>query len=77
MQLTAQTLRTEEPAHPEFITINTTLYELIEVISKEVDPVEDRLVPEIVSDWFDRGLIKLPDSMGKSFQTFPLTDNSL
>ncbi len=70
MQPMAQILQMEGPAHPEFITVNTTLYELIEVISKEVGPVEDRLVPEIVSDLFDRGLIRLPDSMGKSVTDF-------
>ena len=72
MQSMAQTLRKEEPAHPEFITVNTTLYELIEVISKEVDPVEDRLVPEIVSDLLDRRLIRLPDPMGKLVTDFSL-----
>ena len=72
MQSMDQTLWTEEPAHPEFITVNTTLYELIEVISKEVDPVEDRLVPEIVSDLFDRGLIRLPGTIGKSVTDFSL-----
>ncbi len=70
MQPMAQILQMEGPAHPEFITVNTTLYELIEVISKEVGPVEDGLVPEIVSDLFDRGLIRLPDSMGKSVTDF-------
>ena len=72
MQSMAQTLWTEEPAHPEFITINTTLYELIEAISKEIDPVEDRLVPVVVSDLLDRGLIMIPDSMGKSVTGFSI-----
>ena len=65
MQAIAQTIRTEKPTHPEFITVNTTLYELIEAISKEIDPVEDRLVPVVVSDLLDRGLIMLPDSKDK------------
>lgn len=72
MQAIAKTIRTKEPVHPEFITINTTLYELIEVISKEVDPVEDRLVPAIVSDLFDRGVIMLPDSMEKTVTGFSI-----
>ena len=72
MQPMAQILQMEGPAHPEFITVNTTLYELIEVISKEVDPVEDRLVPAIVSDLFDRGLIMLPDSMEKTVTDFSI-----
>ena len=72
MQATAQTIRTEKPEHPEFITVNTTLYELIEVISKEVDPVEDRLVPAIISELFDRGLIMLPDSMEKTVTGFSI-----
>jgi len=72
MQATAQTIRTEKPEHPEFITVNTTLYELIGVISKEIDPVEDRLVPAIVSDLLDRGLIMIPDSMEKSVTAFSI-----
>jgi len=65
MQAITQNIRTEEPTHPESTTVNTTLYELIEAISKEIDPVEDRLVPVIVSDLLDRGLIMIPDSIEK------------
>ena len=77
MQAIAQTIRTEKPEHQEFIHVNTTLYELIEAISKEIDPVADQLVPVIVSDLLDRGLIMLPDSMKKSVTGFSLTDDSL
>ena len=70
MQVIAQTLRMEEPAHPQFTAVNTTLYDLIEAISNEVQPSEDRLVTEIVSDLFDRVLIGLSDSMGKSSKNF-------
>ena len=72
MQAIAQNLRAEEPAHPQFTAVNTTLYDLIEAISNEVQPSEDRLVTEIVSDLFDRGLIRLSDSMGKSSKNFSL-----
>lgn len=72
MQATAQTIRTKESTHAESITVNTTLYELMEAISKEIDPVEDRLVPVIVSDLLDRGLIMLPDSMKKSVRSFSI-----
>ena len=72
MQATAQTIRTEKPEHPEFITVNTTLYELIEVISKEVDPVKDRLVPAIVSDLLGRGLVIFPNSLEKSVTGFSI-----
>ncbi len=65
MQSMAQTLWTEEEAYPKFNTMKTTLYELIGAINEEVDPAEDRLVPKIVSDLFDRGLIRLPDIMGE------------
>ncbi len=72
MQAIAQTIRTEEPEHLQFTAVNTTLYDLIEAISKEVRPSEDRLVPGIVSDLFDRGLIMLPDSMEKSVTGFSI-----
>jgi len=72
MQVIAQTSRTEEPAHLQFTSVNTTLYNLIEAISKEVQPSEDRLVPAIVSDLFNRGLIMLPDSMEKSVTGFSI-----
>ena len=72
MQAIAQTIRTEKPEHPEFIAVNTTLYELIEAISKEVDLVEDQLVPVIVSDLLGRGLIMLPDSTEKSVTGFSI-----
>ena len=72
MQAIAQTIRTEKTEYPKFITVNTTLYELIEAISKEIDPVEDQLIPVIVSDLLDRGLIMIPDSMGKSVTDFSI-----
>jgi len=72
MQAIAQTIRTEKPEHQEFIPVNTTLYELIEAISKEVQPSKDRLVSAIVSDLLDRGLIMLPDSMEKSVTGFSI-----
>ena len=72
MQAIAQTIRTEKPEHQEFIPVNTTLYELIEAISKEIDPVEDQLIPVIVSDLLDRGLIMIPDSMEKSVTGFSI-----
>ena len=77
MQATAQTIRTKESTHAESITVNTTLYELMEAISKEVDPAEDQLIPVIVSDLLARGLIMPPDSMEKSVKVFSLTDHSL
>lgn len=70
MQSMAQTLRMGEAAYPKFTTLKTSLYVLIEAINEEVELAEDRLVPEIVSDLFDRGLIRLPDSMGRSVTGF-------
>ena len=72
MPAIAQTIRTEKPEHQEAIPVNTTLYELIEAISMEIDPVEDQLIPVIVSDLLDRGLIMIPDSMGKSVTDFSI-----
>ena len=65
MQSMVQTLGMEEAAYPKFITMKTTLYELIEAINEEVEPAEKRLVPEILSDLFDRGLIRLPVVVNK------------
>lgn len=65
MQSMAQTLRMEEAAYPKFTTTKTTLYELIEAINEEVEPAEKRQVPEILSDLFDRQLIRLPDMVNK------------
>ena len=72
MQEIAQALHTKDPEHLKSFSVNTTLYEVIEVISKEIDPVEDGLIPAIVTDLLDRGLIMLPDSMEK-----PVTDFSV
>lgn len=70
MQAIAQTIRTKKPEHPELNTVNTTLYELVEAISKEVDPAEDQLIPAIVSDLLDRRLIMPSDSMEESVTSF-------
>jgi len=72
MQLTAQTIRTEELEHLQFTAVNTTLDDLIEVIGQEIKPSESGLVSAIVSDMFDRGLIGLSDSMGKAVTNFSL-----
>jgi hypothetical protein len=61
-----QTPWLKEPAHTEFTTVHTNLYELIEMINKDIEPDEDQLVPEIISDLFCKGLISLPHSMMKS-----------
>ncbi len=63
MQASDQPICMGIPEYRGFNTINTTLYELVEVISKEINPDEDRLVPAIVSDLFDKGLIRLTDSI--------------
>jgi hypothetical protein len=63
MQAKVQNIR---PEKQEYNIVNTTLYELIEAISREIDPPEDRLVAGIVSDLLYRRLIRRPDSKEKS-----------
>ena len=63
MQLMAQTLPAMELTHPELNTITSTLYELIETVSEEVQPGEDRLVNETVLHLFDTGQVKFSEKM--------------
>jgi len=63
MQPMTQTLPAMELAHPELNTIATTLYELIEAVSEEVQPGEDRLVTETVLHLFDTGQVKFSEKM--------------
>lgn len=72
MQAMAHTFHTVEQAHPGLTTAKTTLYQLIEAISGEVQPGEDWLVVETVLDLIDTGQITLPDSMGESVSCLSL-----
>ncbi len=72
MQAMAQTFQTVEPAHSGLTTVKSTLYELIEAISEEVQPGEDRFVAEAVLDLIDTGQITFPDSMGESVSCLSL-----
>ena len=72
MQAMAQIFHTVEQAHPGLTTAKTTLYQLIEAISEEVQPGEDRLVVEAVLDLIDTGQITFPDSMGESVSCLSL-----
>ena len=47
MQGIAQRLFGEELEYPSFPMVTTTLYDLIEVICKEMDPDDDNLVADI------------------------------
>ena len=66
MHITAQDAKARESAIEIFTTLNTTLYDLINVINEEVIPADDQLVIEIISNLFDRGLIKFTKLMDES-----------
>ena len=55
MQSMAGSFRAEEPAHPGLTTMKTTVYELIEAVSEEVQPGEDWLVAGTVLHLFETG----------------------
>ena len=58
MQIPTPVFTTKNKAFPNLITINSTLYELIEAINDEIKPEDDKLVSEIVSDLYNRGVMK-------------------
>lgn len=66
MEAMAQSFDTVEQASPELTTDKTTMYELIEAISDQVQPEEDRLVVEAVLDLIDTGQVKFLGSIGES-----------
>lgn len=51
-------LATEEVKNPGQTTIETTLYDLIETISGEVDPGEDKMIVTTVSRVLNSGRVK-------------------
>ena len=65
MHIATPVLQTKNKIFPNLATINTTLYDLIEVINEEVKPSNDRLVTAIISDLYYRGIIKSSDVRGK------------
>ena len=66
MEAMAQSFDTVEQALPELTSVKTTLYDLIEAISHQVQPEEDRLVVEAVLDLIDTGQVKFPGSIVES-----------
>lgn len=58
MQPVTQAFQTVASAHLGLTTVKTTLYELIEAITEEVQPAENHLVPGIVLDLLDTGKIR-------------------
>ena len=58
MQIPTPIFSTKNKVFPNLIAINSTLYELIEAINEEVKPEDDKLVSEIVSDLYNRGVMK-------------------
>ena len=62
MRLINQNSFLDKLEHPETVTVKTTLYDLIQAVNEEIDPVEDWLVSEIVVDLLGADQIKLPGS---------------
>ena len=72
MEAIAQSFCAAEAEHSGSLTIETTLYELIEAINEQVQPGEDRLVIEAVLDLIETGQITFPASMGESVSCLSL-----
>lgn len=64
MNMSAQSLLEVEQAYPESTIIRTTLYELIEAISEEVEKGEEELIPKIVSHVLDSGKVRFIGGVG-------------
>jgi hypothetical protein len=54
-----------EPAHPEWVTILTTLGSLIEAIEEELEPQEDHLATEVVLHLLETGRIRFLNATGE------------
>lgn len=65
MQAMAQSISTVASTYWESTTTKTTLYELIEAISEELLPGEDRLVTEVVLHLLNTEKIKFLGDLGK------------
>jgi hypothetical protein len=63
MNSSDHTLVTEEEKNPGQTTIKTTLYDLIEAISGEVDPGEDKMIVATVSHLLNSGWAKFTGEM--------------
>jgi hypothetical protein len=58
MQNSTQSVLAQVPADAESTTITTTLYDLIEAVSAEVDPGEDDLIIATVMHLLNSGRVK-------------------
>jgi len=68
MEAAIKIYHTEEQALPELNTLEaTTLHDLVEAISEEVEPKEDWLVTEIVMDLFLKKQIRFLNSKEITF----------
>jgi len=65
MEQAAHILPTYEMEYSGLSEVQTTLHDLIVAVNEEVEPEEDGLVGEVVSDMLDAGQIKFLDPMGK------------
>ena len=66
MEAIAQSFCAAEPQHSGSTTIEATLYELIETISNQVQPGEDKVVVGTLLDLIETGQITFPDSIEES-----------
>ena len=58
MQIATQSIPTQVPEDTEPTTVATTLYELVEAISAEVEPGEDDLIIATVVHLLNSGRVK-------------------
>ncbi len=77
MQAMAQSISTVASTYWESTTTKTTLYELIEAISEELQPGEEHLVSTIVLHLFDTRRIKFlgnPEEIRKAIEEWKVDE---
>lgn len=62
MQLTTRKFSPFKKRYPQASVVKSTLYELIDAISVEVLPSEEKLVGEVVLNMFNAGKIKFTNN---------------
>ena len=63
MQLTTKNFSPFKRRHPQSTVVKTTLYELIDAISDEVLPGEEKLVVEVVVNIFNTEKVKFTNNV--------------
>ena len=63
MQLTTNNFSPLKRRYPQSIVVRSTLYELIDVISNEVLPGEEKLIGEVVRHMFNTRKVKFTNNV--------------